>query len=405
MLVPPLLSVVIPTHNRACYAVHAIASLLSLQADRHTLEIIVHDTSTDKQLSNWVADLDDTSQRLRYYHTEASLDQSQNHNEALKLATGKYVCLIGDDDTILPTAFDLAEYADRSDIDAIAPKIVANYAWPDFRSRIFGAKHGGRLYLEKRFGTSSRKDSALSLSAALQKSAQGTEGLPKLYHGLVKRSVLEQIFVRSGRYVHGTSPDVSAAIAIAAITQTFIELDYPITLPGASGGSNTGASAMGRHQGSLATTRQTARHAASWPTSIPAFYSVETVWAHAAIETLNALRHPAAKDFNYTRLYALCALKHPRDWRSIGMSIHLRYQQDPGSKLPFLLKGVAAALQIVLSEMSRLARRSLHPTAAGDRRYASSLSDIHQAQIEAIRLLQHNPQKLGKALSYSEHVN
>ena len=44
-----LLSVVIPTHNRARYAIHAIASLLAIP--NAELEIVVSDTSTDGELS------------------------------------------------------------------------------------------------------------------------------------------------------------------------------------------------------------------------------------------------------------------------------------------------------------------------------------------------------------------
>lgn len=379
----PLLSIVVPTHNRAKYATHALASLLSLDAGPDLLEIVVHDTSTNPDLSNWVAASAGDDSRLHYMHSTEVLDLTQNHNRALAMARGRYVCLIGDDDTILPGLLDLAAYAAAQDIDCLAPSVVANYAWPDFVSKTFGSAHAGRLYVNRRYGGGVGRNAGAALLSSLARAAQGTDGLPKLYHGLVKRSVLENIRRLTGDYVHGASPDVSAAIGIAATIESFVELNYPVTLPGASGGSNTGASALGRHKGDLVTTRQTARYAASWPSLIPSFYAVETVWSHAAFETLRLLGHPAIEQFNYPELYAQCVIHHRDNLTSIVKSVNTYKQTRNLGKTRIVSMCALSATAILSREAVRLSKRALTPTAAGNRRHYDPLETIEQAQKRA----------------------
>lgn len=383
----PLLSVVVPTHNRARYAKDCIRSLLSLEADDSTLEVVVHDTSTNDELD--VSLMGETSDnRLRYVHCDEPLDLTQNHDRALSMATGRFICLIGDDDTILPDLINVAHFAEAFDIDCVAPRVVANYAWPDFLSRTFGSAHAGRLYLAEGYGSAVKKLAAPSLKASLRRAAQGTDGLPKLYHGLVKMEVLQKIRAKTGAFVHGASPDVSAAVGIAASIESFLELDFPVTLPGASGGSNTGASAMGQHKGNLTTTRQTTRYASAWPQMIPAFYSVETVWAHAAYETLRLLEEPTLEDFCYPRLYAQCLLRHRDEVEHTRRS--MAYYNNHYSKrhLSTLLQTLTEAAKTTSTEALRLAVRALRPTAAGGRRFVGGIPTVAQAQVEAIRIIQ-----------------
>ena len=345
---------------------------------------MVHDTSNGAELRDWVEGLGNADARLRYTHSTESLDLTQNHNRALAIASGRYICLIGDDDTILPDMLALAHFAEAHGIDCVAPRVVANYAWPDFVSRTFGSAHAGRLYLAKSYGRVEKKHTGPALSASLKRATQGTEGLPKLYHGLVKSDVLEAIRARTGDYVHGASPDISAAIAIAASIENFVELDFPVTLPGASGGSNTGASAMGKHKGDLHATRQTARYASAWPAFIPAFYSVETVWAHAACTTLQLLEHSALDQFNYPELYAQCLIRHRTDANHIVHSMKQYQEAHSLSALSLWLRCALSATGITSREIARLAARALTPTAAGNRRHFDALETVAEAQSRAI---------------------
>ncbi len=274
------------------------------------MELVVSDTSTDGVLEKLVREGEHppcADPRFKYLRPADRLDMTGNHNFAIGAASGEFVCLIGDDDTITEDLILAAQWARENDIDVIAPKVMSNYVWPDFRSRIFGAGHAGRLYLPSRIGSVHIRQSSASVTEALLNAVQGTDGLPKIYHGIVRRSILEKARELSGAYFHGSSPDVSGAIALALCGDKFVEIDYPLTIPGASGGSNTGRSAMNQHKGKLGHESQTkAFEIAGWTEGVPRFFSVETVWAHAALETIAKISPVVLPRFKFARLISVC---------------------------------------------------------------------------------------------------
>lgn len=85
----PLLSVAIPTHNRARYAIPAIRSILAIP--NRDLEVVVSDTSTDGELAAFMADKQNTlasDPRLNYFRPQEKLDMTGNHNAALGATRG-----------------------------------------------------------------------------------------------------------------------------------------------------------------------------------------------------------------------------------------------------------------------------------------------------------------------------
>lgn len=380
-MITPLLSVTIPTYNRAGYAVHAIRSLLAIPDER--LEIVVTDTSTDGELSSLLrrgcnSMLSDS--RLKYVQPAGPLDMIGNHNAAVAATTGQYVCLIGDDDTVTSDALVAAAWARDQSIELIAPNVVANYAWPDFRSRYFGARHASRLYFAKHMGGATFRDSEQAVVNALRNAAQGTDGLPKVYHGIVKRSLLEQVRQRSGAYFHGSSPDVSGAIGLALCSKRFVVTDYPLTIPGASGGSNTGRSAMNRHKGRLDQESQTkAFETSGWSRGVPRFFSVETVWAHAALETISRISPERVQAFNFARLIAICRVLHADYSDAVDLAVSEVEQLVAAEPIALHGQVWAEVKRFKRERLAHVLRRVLKPTAAGGRAYVSGLNTIAAA--------------------------
>lgn len=375
----PLLSIAVPTHNRARYAVHAIRSLLSLQDAR--LEVVVSDTSTDGELARWVAGSEDAKDpRLVYFRPPERLDMTGNHNAALAACRGGYVCLIGDDDTVTADAVAAAAWAREQGVEVIAPNVVANYVWPDFRSRYFGAGHASRLYIAREMGHGRMADAAQAFEAALTQAAQGTDGLPKIYHGIVDRRLLERVRQRSGQYFHGSSPDVSGAIGLAMCCERFLVVDYPLTIPGASGGSNTGRSAMNTHKGKLSQESQTsAFEAQGWSVGVPRFFAVETVWAHAALETIRRIDASRLARFNFARLLAACTELHPEFAAEIDAA-KAEAGACNGLPVPELERRISQERwRFRQTRWRRLLGRALRPTAAGGRAYVGGLETVAQA--------------------------
>jgi glycosyltransferase involved in cell wall biosynthesis len=373
----PLLSIVIPTHNRPNYAIFSILSILSI--DSQDLELIVTDTSVKSDLEIAVSKIKDA--RLVYRRLDDPLSMIENHNLAMSLATGEYVCLIGDDDTITQEALSAARWASTHGIGIVSPFVVANYAWPDFKSKYLGSSHASRLYIRKGFGKVSLRESKKDLLVALKRGALGTEGLPKIYHGIVRKEFMETIKARSGAYFHGTSPDVSGAVSLAIVSDSYIEIDYPLTLPGASGKSNTGRSALKKHKGTLENDPHTKRFKnLDWPSVIPRFTSVETVWAQSVYQTLKQMEVTLLKDYNLFEIYAACLLRH-QDYRSAIMEAFNAHSRDLSiSNTESLFRLYLSLIHNTFYTIMKFIKRAMKPTAAGGRDYVENIPNIQVAQ-------------------------
>lgn len=377
-----LLSIVIPTHNRFRYALKSIESILKLRDER--LQIVVSDTSSNRDLAEYIAELKKDycyPESIKYIIPDFPLDMTGNHNLAISNANGEYVCLIGDDDTVLPDCLNAAEWAFNNGFEIVSQNIVVNYVWPDFRHRFFGDSHSGRLYIDNIRDGYIVKNSINALLVSLENAAQGTNYMPKLYHGVVKKSLLDKIKVISGEYCHGSSPDVSLSIALSLMTDTFVEITYPITIPGASGGSNTGRSAMNKHKGTLSSELQTqAFKNTGWSEGVPRFFSVETVWAHAALKTLEMMGSTHIRYFNYAKLIALCKERHPEYLTEINSAINFLINSEYSDSIGFSKSIFYNQLLCKIEKIRYYLNRILIPTAAGGRFYISNISDVYEAQ-------------------------
>ena len=377
----PILSIVVPTHNRAKYAFFCISTILKLNDER--VELIVSDTSTNTELYDRLSDdlnLIIKHPLLKYYRPEMKLDMTGNHNFAVSKAKGEYICLIGDDDCISIDAINAAEWANKNNIDIIAPKVMSNYVWPDFKSLVFNNSHSSRLYLPRKIGGIKILNSVEAINVFLRNAAQGTDNLPKIYHGIVKKSIIDKIHTITGNYFFGSSPDVSGAVALSLCSNSFLEVSFPLTIPGASGGSNTGRSALNQHKGELKNEIQTNSFIdTGWSDLIPHFFSVETVWAHAAIETIIKINEKHLYNFNFEKLIALCQIKHPEFESEIDQSILniVRYKEI--NIIRFRIYVFVNKCLYYASRAQYIVKRGLIPTAAGGRKFIGNINNIEEA--------------------------
>ena len=96
-----LLSIVIPTRNREKYCIEAIKHIMTFMED--CFELVIKDNSDSDIIEQYVSKNPDI--RLKYHRTQGRLNSVINMDEALSYAQGEYVCMIGDDDTVLPNIF------------------------------------------------------------------------------------------------------------------------------------------------------------------------------------------------------------------------------------------------------------------------------------------------------------
>lgn len=94
----PVVSVVIPTFNRAGLLAEAIASVLD--QDVEGLEVIVSDNASTDATAEVVAGFRDP--RLRCERLVENIGMAANQLRAALLGTGRYLCIFQDDDLMLP---------------------------------------------------------------------------------------------------------------------------------------------------------------------------------------------------------------------------------------------------------------------------------------------------------------
>ena len=317
----PLLSIVIPTRNRQKYAISAIISILSISTP--DLELVVQDNSDSRDLEEYIrSNINDT--RLRYNYTSTPLSFIDNFDAAVRLASGKYLCLIGDDDGVNPEIIEATRWADMNDVDALKPTVSATYLWPEsgVSSTLFTNVSTNGVFTIRPFsGKVIRPDPEVELRKVVQSGGfkyLETE-IPRLYHGIVKRKCLEKVREKTGAFFGGVSPDIFAAFAIANFTKNVVSIDYPLTIAGVCKSSGSAQSAREGHVGNLEDAPHLRyRGSYKWAEIVPRFYSVETIWADSTVAALKALgRDDLLRDFNLPLLAAHCVAAHPKYKRII----------------------------------------------------------------------------------------
>ncbi len=375
----PLLSIAIPTFNRSIYMIKCLKSLLEIEGN---IEVVISDSSSDMLLKNSLEDeysvfLKDS--RLKYMYTDESLDMTSNLNRAIEHCTGHYVIFLGDDDTLVPEILQYLEVFKKMKVELISPNVVVNYAWPDFSTKYFKNGHKSNLYLDYNKPFIKKLSTSLAYQESLKNCFQGTEGLPKLYHGFVSRDLLLNIKNKTNNFLHGSTPDMSAAIGLCFVADYFIQCNFPLTIPGASGLSNTGRAANNKHVGKLEEESQTSNISHnSWIIGIPRYFSVEIVWAQAGIETASKFDKLVLLNFPFVKFISICIVNHFEHFNSSLNALkelgHKNHKYKFYQTFPFVII-------FSLKKLFRFITRVMNPSAANGREHLKNINDIYQAQL------------------------
>lgn len=304
-----ILSIVIPTKNRYAYAIKSINSLLRFCDE--SVEIVVVDNSDDDNLELWATQ--NLSQNINYRRIKGYMSVCDNFQMGLDIANGEYICCIGDDDSVNPEILPLVYWAQSKDIDAVTPKFIADYKWPDLNNgNNIKTDCDGILTVKKFSGKKVMQDvekGMRQLAKTCGTDLADAYYIPKIYYGIIKRKIILEVKSIVGTNFPGISPDLSGAVTASNFVDSYLVLDYPIFIAGSSIASTAGQSAKKRHHGNLSEQTHIARNAIdNWPIKIPKFFSVETVWSQSAYVSLKAInRHDLVNLFNFARLYA-CTL-------------------------------------------------------------------------------------------------
>jgi len=306
----PLLSIAIATRNRIPYAISAIQSILEITDQR--LELVVQDNSESRELETYVNE-NINDNRFRYRYTPPPFSSIDNFNAVVELATGEYVCMIGDDDGVNPEIMEAASWAKSENLDSLAVRTKANYLWhgTGVPSGLFTKAPGRSLSVSGFRGSIIDADMEKEMRKLVRNggSYYSNFNLPKLYHGLVHHRCLQAVHEKTGAYLGGLSPDIFASLSIACVAQRVMVTDYPLTIPGACrGSSSVEEGSIKRHSKRLEDAPHFRdRGVYHWCELVPRVYILETIWADSGVAALRAMgREDLVQQLNLPKLAANC---------------------------------------------------------------------------------------------------
>lgn len=346
----PLLSIVIPTKNRYETLFPTLEAILGNINDSR-IEVVVQDNSDDPALASlYFSAHPDT--RIRYSHKSGLLSIVENTEAALARASGEYVTFIGDDDFVSPEIVEFVQdFSDRGIVAVIYPP--AYYWWKSVKFSVPTRFHqpGAFWYPLSASRGEYTIATAQELSHVLEQGAVSLFDMPRVYHGIVHRSVLHSIKAKSGRFVNGASPDMALAVAASLVIDSHVKLNMPLTVYGASKNSGGGWTASKTHFGKISEQSHLPQWTKDhWNENLPPIWSEHTIYPQTAMEVMSALGQTSA--LNFPAFYASMMINEPH-LRGFVMPFAVRFlRRHPQHLFLFL----AISTKKVLGRMLRYFR-------------------------------------------------
>jgi glycosyltransferase involved in cell wall biosynthesis len=223
--------IIIPTKGgRELYLPWAIRSCLD--QEHQNFEVLVSNNGGAPAVRDIVNSLRDS--RIRYIETDRVLPMAVHWEFAVSQAKADVLTIIGDDDALMPHALARLNtiFMRHDELECVTHN-PGQYYWPDYFDYSYR-----NLYLLKQ-GTGTLE--LLDTSSVLKLVAEFREWygrLPLLYHGFVKRSVLDRIRDSQGKIFKRIIPDVYSDLVLAAVLDRYAHFDGCLTFGGQGAKSN-----------------------------------------------------------------------------------------------------------------------------------------------------------------------
>ena len=100
----PILSICIPTYNRAAYIAKSLTAITSQVRSDDSIEIIVADNYSQDDTESVVRGFVEKNPYIKYVRREENLGAARNFLALMHQASGEYILLLGDDDILSQNA-------------------------------------------------------------------------------------------------------------------------------------------------------------------------------------------------------------------------------------------------------------------------------------------------------------
>ena len=310
----PILSILVATRNRIPYCINLIEAVLSF--DYENFELVIQDNSDSLELSEF-AKTRAHDKRLIYNYTPPPFSSIDNFNAVIGLASGEYLCMIGDDDGVTHDIFTLVEWMKKTGVEAVKPSLSLMYRWPDACEILPQFKNDkGNLEITNFNGDIKVYNIENELNLLLKNGGQNylMRQLPKLYHGIVSKEKLETVKAKTGNYTGGLSPDIYWVGALSNLIEQIYVIDYPVTISGVCAAPLKQGGHLSKIEKLEDAPHFRDRGNYQWSSFIPRFYCAENIWADSFFAALKDNKMYAEQSkFNLRYLSAVLYNKYPNN--------------------------------------------------------------------------------------------
>ncbi|GEM_PF-1424565 len=231
-------SLLVPTRDRAVTLDGTLRCLSAMNYNNY--EIVVMDNQGGPEVKELINTIN--SPKIKYFRTHKVLAMPDNFEACLNESKGDYICVIGDDDGLMPSTLTIINDMILKSKAEILKLDKHQYHWPSTGFEGLG----NMLYLTP-LGVPSYHNSRKMLQMYYDTKITFAE-LPCAYKNFVSRKVVNKIKDITGNYFFATSPDVGSGIANLFVTEMMFYTGLPLVVNGISG-SSSGCACFFRSKG------------------------------------------------------------------------------------------------------------------------------------------------------------
>lgn len=296
----PIVSVVVPTKNRYKYLKQLISLIESFNDSR--IELLIHDNSdNNREIMEFLSGKSPVS--TSYYYDTEKLSMGENAERGINKAKGEYICFIGDDDAVCRNIADCAEWMRENQVDAVR-SLYLNYCWNEDKGENCGSVYFDDFSFACRLG-----DPIAEMKKVLNDGVPDFKYMAKIYHGIIKKSVLEDVQRHGECLFPGPTPDMSGAVSIAFFIKKYVMINIPIVMPGIS--RMVGGGVMGKVLSLDEVSFITDSDREKWPADYPPLWATELIWPVCVINALKSVNHKEyLSELNKNKLLSRLVIIH-----------------------------------------------------------------------------------------------
>lgn len=304
-----LVSIIIPTKNRHYQLIETLRAHKFWPLDlRSKIEIVISDNSINRLNQEELLNIQNLFPNLNYSHITEDFTVSDNFNHGFKMSIGKWIVFIGDDDFFMPSIIKTIEEFDGEDIDSIIYN-PHRYYWDSCKfinSNVYGAPS---TFILSKPWINQKINPKFEFIKSLKNGGLTIEKMPRVYHGLLKRSVFLNNCLNSSEEIFLGSPDISLACLLSSVNLKIQSVSKSLTVYGASEGSGGGMTTSKTHILTLEKASFLSKNFRNtWSLSIPKYWSEYTVFPASILYVKNEYNFKLPTKLNYASVYLTCML-------------------------------------------------------------------------------------------------